>query len=112
MPMSPEDRRELELLKAEIGYDDRHPTLYWPTEPMSVDPAWDEIALFFVDHYPRIWKTAFFVYIADTWNCPLADVTEATSAKFEDIPDDVSDDPDQVPDNVCTRLSAPRPAFA
>lgn len=105
--MLPDDRRMLEEIKKEIGY--RPPMGNpMPEEPMSCDTQWDEIALFFVDHYPRIWKTAFFVYIADTWDCPLADVAGANSAKFEDIPDDVSDDPDQVPDNVCTRLSTPK----
>ncbi|WP_186392817.1 MULTISPECIES: hypothetical protein [unclassified Pannonibacter] len=106
MPMSPEDRRELELLKAEIGYDDRHPAPYWPIEPMSVDSAWDEIASFFGDHYPDDWKTPFYVFMADTFDCPISDVIEENAHKFEDIPLT-----GPVPNDACTRISNRRPGF-
>lgn len=74
---------------------------------MSVDPTYDEIALYYGDRYPDDWKTPFFVFIADIHECPFEDVVAANWDKFEDIP---AEGP--VPNNVCTRLSHQKTAFA
>ncbi|MEO0909933.1 MAG: hypothetical protein AAFX96_06230 [Pseudomonadota bacterium] len=105
MAMLPEDRANLEALKDAIGFE--YPFgCHMPKEPMSVDPAYDEIALYYADHFPTDWKTPFFVFVADIHECPYEDVVEANWEKFEDIPGE-----GPVPHNVCTRLSDPKPAW-
>lgn len=107
MAMLPDDRRMLKEVKKAIGY--RPPTGNpTPKGPLSSDPEWNEIALFFADQYPNTWKAAFFAYIAGEYDCPLNDVIDANSDKFADIPDDVSDNAEVVPLDICTRLSAPK----